>query len=282
MATLGVKNIKLVNGEDPAAGDIAGRVELKFDAGNDWAELQLPESAYQRSNWPTISNGTDTDHDIDFAAGRMPDKNGIRPIILSSGLTKQLDAAWVAGDGVGGLFSGTIAADTTYHCFGIVKDSDGTVDAGFDTSLTAANIPTGYTAFRRVHDFETDPSANIKGFTQSGDYMELAVAEVIVSTTTPVTVLTDIQVVPTGSKKTARTAVRIATNAASRAVFMGAKASDVTQIILLTGSSGSQAASTNAEILADSLGEIKYNADLATSITSFAITAMGWTDDRSE
>lgn len=36
---LGAKNIKLADGSNPAAGQIAGRVTLKFDAANDWAEL---------------------------------------------------------------------------------------------------------------------------------------------------------------------------------------------------------------------------------------------------
>lgn len=37
---LGVKNIKYPGGVDPAAGDISGRVNLVYDAANDWLELQ--------------------------------------------------------------------------------------------------------------------------------------------------------------------------------------------------------------------------------------------------
>lgn len=39
VAGLGVKNIKLRDGTDPAAGQVAGRTLLKFDLGNDWCEL---------------------------------------------------------------------------------------------------------------------------------------------------------------------------------------------------------------------------------------------------
>lgn len=37
---LGVKSIKYAGGADPAPGDISGRVNLIYDAGNDWLELQ--------------------------------------------------------------------------------------------------------------------------------------------------------------------------------------------------------------------------------------------------
>lgn len=42
---LGVKNIKLAGGSDPAPGDIAGRVTLIYDAANDWLELQIKPTA---------------------------------------------------------------------------------------------------------------------------------------------------------------------------------------------------------------------------------------------
>lgn len=41
---LGVKNIKFAGGSDPAPGDISGRVNLVYDAGNDWLELQRKAS----------------------------------------------------------------------------------------------------------------------------------------------------------------------------------------------------------------------------------------------
>jgi hypothetical protein len=41
---LGVKNIKIAGGSDPAPGDITGRVSLIFDSVNDWFELQLKPS----------------------------------------------------------------------------------------------------------------------------------------------------------------------------------------------------------------------------------------------
>jgi len=111
--------------------------------------------------WPTASvNVTDSDHDVDFAAGTIANSTGVALLTLAA-MTKRLDAAWASGAGAGGLFSGTIAADTTYYCFVIEKDSDGAFDCGFDTSVTAANIPAGYTRYRQIARFKTNASANI-------------------------------------------------------------------------------------------------------------------------
>jgi hypothetical protein len=93
---------------------------------------------------------------------------------LSAALTKQIDANWVAGDGAGGFPSAlALAADTWYYFF-VISSADGTtVDAGFDTSLTATNLLTdaaGYTKYRRVGAILTNSSSNIINFIQSGDY----------------------------------------------------------------------------------------------------------------
>ncbi len=116
-----------------------------------------------------LSNAADTDHDITIAAGTRRDSTGAYDLTLASPLTKQIDAAWAAGNNAGGLFSGAVASNTGYHVFIIRKDADGSIDAGFDTSVTAANIPAGYTAYWRCGSVWTDGSANIRPFLQVGD-----------------------------------------------------------------------------------------------------------------
>ena len=111
-----------------------------------------------------LSNDTDTDHDIQFAVGVALDSTHAKMLVLTTGMAKQIDAVWAAGDDAGGLFSGAVGNNTWYHCFLIEKDSDGTIDAGFDTSPTAANIPVGYSAYRRVGSVLTNGTANIIGF----------------------------------------------------------------------------------------------------------------------
>jgi hypothetical protein len=115
------------------------------------------------------ANAADADHDITVGAGECRDSANVYHMMLASAITKQIDAAWAAGSAAGGLFSGSVANATWYHVFLIRKDADGTIDAGFDTSVTAANRPAGYTAYRRIGSVLTDGSANILGFVQTGD-----------------------------------------------------------------------------------------------------------------
>lgn len=73
-------------------------------------------------------------------------------IVLTSAISKTLQSsgAWAAGSGNNGLFTGARVNSTMYYLFVIRNDSDGSVDAGFDTSITANNRPVGYSAYRRV------------------------------------------------------------------------------------------------------------------------------------
>lgn len=130
-------------------------------------------SYLDKGHWPTIANHTDAAHDIIFKTGKIIDSTAQIGIALGSDMVKRLDGTWSAGSGNGGLFSGSIAANTTYHCYVITK-ADSTVDAGFSTSATASNIPNGYIAYRRIGSILTDGSANIFQFWQRGDYFGLA------------------------------------------------------------------------------------------------------------
>jgi hypothetical protein len=116
-----------------------------------------------------LANHTDADHDIEIAVGKCRDGADAYDMVLASALVKRIDAVFAAGTGNGGLFSGSPANSTWYHVHLIRKTSDGTIDAYFDTSVTAANIPSGYAAYRRIGSVLTDGSANIIGFVQKGD-----------------------------------------------------------------------------------------------------------------
>jgi len=118
-------------------------------------------------------NGTDADHDLDVSPGECTDGGRTTGLVLIETLTKQIDASWEAGNEAGGLFSGTVAADSCYHVFLIKKDSDGSIDAGFDLTPTASGKPAGYSAFRRIGSVLTNGDANIMGFVQDGDYFFL-------------------------------------------------------------------------------------------------------------
>ena len=112
------------------------------------------------------NNATDANNDIDFGAGVMNFTNG-SGLALATALTKQLDASWSAGTNQGGLFTGTKANSTWYHCFAIWNPTTQTYDAGFDTSITASNKPSGYTNYEYRGSILTDGSGNIRAFTQN-------------------------------------------------------------------------------------------------------------------
>jgi len=116
-----------------------------------------------------LFNDTDADHDIGINVGECRDSADGCDLILSAILTKQIDAAFAVGDDAGGMFTGSVANSTEYHIFLIKKDSDETIDAGFDTDVDCANIPSGYTEYRRLGSRWTDGSANLRGSTQIGD-----------------------------------------------------------------------------------------------------------------
>lgn len=109
-----------------------------------------------------LSLDSDTDHDIKIEVGECADSSNAYILKLLSIFTKQIDNTWAVGDDAGGLFSGSVANNTKYYVHLIRKDDDGTIDAGFDTSASAANIPAGYTVRKQLGWVLTDGSANIQ------------------------------------------------------------------------------------------------------------------------
>ena len=119
-----------------------------------------------------LENDTDADHDIKINTGICRDKTDTLPIQLTVAMVKRIDANWAAGTGNGGFPSGLVLlADTWYH-FYIIMKADGTVDAGFDTSLTAVNLlgdATNYIYYRYTGSVLTNGASNIIAFHQYGD-----------------------------------------------------------------------------------------------------------------
>lgn len=107
-----------------------------------------------------LSDGSDADHDITVALGQCRDSTNALDIDLTSAITKQIDASWAEGNNLGGLFTGSVAANTTYYVYAITK-GDGSADVGYDISSTAPTTPTDWDYFRLVGSVETDSSGNI-------------------------------------------------------------------------------------------------------------------------
>lgn len=243
-------------------------------------------SAADKSQWPTISNGTDTAHDIDFGAGNIGDSTGSQIIKLASVLTKQIDAAWAEGTNLGGLFSGTVAANTGYHCFLIVKDSDGTIDGGFDTSFSAANIPIGYTSFRRIGSVVTNSSSDIRNFIQNGDDFKL-LSPVQMFGGGPVGSTSSFVTFPCPPNMEARYSVYfdLGTNGTGYYIIndpnqtdIAASATNFVVVAQLTAGSSEWAGSVTDTVFVDSSRRARHRASSASNSTF--LLSHGWIDQR--
>jgi hypothetical protein len=118
-------------------------------------------------------------------------------MVLSSALTKRLDAAWAVGSGNGGLDTGSIA-NTTYHVWLIQRSDTGAVDVLFSASATSPTMPASYDRKRRIGSI-IRVSGAILAFTQVGDTFNLTASVTERSSTAAVgSALLTLTAVPTG------------------------------------------------------------------------------------
>jgi hypothetical protein len=233
-------------------------------------------------------NASDPDHDIDIAAGSALDSSLATFLGLSSGLTKRIDASWAAGTAAGGLFSGTVANNTTYHVFIIRKDSDGSIDAGFDTSVTAANIPSGYTAYRRIGSIRTNGSANIIKFFQTGDRFIWDVMVGDINAVNPGTsAVTRTLTVPTGIVVEAIVSqgVQAGTSTTVRSLLTALKQADtapsgVSCTCYVNRSANTGTINSETIVETNTSGQIRSRLDSSGASDALYIATIGWIDRR--
>jgi hypothetical protein len=159
----------LVEASNLPTGGTANQVHTKksgTDYDSDWQDVPYP--AGHLFGLETAA-AADAEHDVTISVGHCRSYSNAYNMNLTGPITKRIDAAWAAGTNAGGLMFGTVGANTTYHLFLIRNDSDGTLDAGWDISISAANIPSGYTGYRRLRSYVTDASSNIIDTFQLGD-----------------------------------------------------------------------------------------------------------------
>lgn len=248
-----------------------------------YGEVPLP-TAY--INGLILSNGTDSDHDINISTGKARSEDDTANIALSSTMTKQIDATWAAGSDAGGLFSGSVAADTTYHVFAIRKD-DGTVDAGFDTSVTASGIPSGYTSYRRIGSVMTDSSANITGFSQFGDEFLLKTPIFNLTTNPGTSAVLETLSVPTGIQVLANIVIQFMDLTPGATALLYVVTSPDQDDIDPAGANRDGAVYTDAErntmsrlIRTNTSGQIRTRVDQSNTDIKYGLTVHGWTDFR--
>lgn len=117
-------------------------------------------------NGLTLSNGTDTAHDIDITTGKARDAADTGNLEFTAAVGKQLDVSWAAGGTpgtpTGGLSSSLTLSNNTLY-FAIAGKVSDTEEIGIDTSVTGANLVTDhtFTNTRMIGAVRTDGSANI-------------------------------------------------------------------------------------------------------------------------
>jgi hypothetical protein len=131
-----------------------------------WAAAGLTVTNGYINGFTLSNDGTTPNTVLDVAAGYAADSTNA-VMIPGTAFTKSIAGTWVAGTGNNGMGAGlTVAASTWYHVFAIIKS--GAFDVYFDTSPTAANAPSGTTAFRYIGSFKTNTVSQIIAFTQWG------------------------------------------------------------------------------------------------------------------
>ncbi len=164
--------------------------------------------------------------------GKLRNSSDTRNATLSQALTKKINEPWAQGNNQGGLFTGGVAADTTYHYILIQNNTSFAIDWGWDTDPGGANTPNGWTALRRVGSRFTNSSSEISATTQHGDdvYLHEHVSQTLsgIAVGTPPTAATLTQV-PSGVVLLAKGTVVAADAAGSSAA--GIFSFDVTAIV---------------------------------------------------
>jgi len=235
----------------------------------------------------TLSNNvSDANNDIDIAAGKAADSAGTENMVLSSSLTKRLDAVWAVGTNQGGLDTGTKANSTWYHVWLIKRPDTGVVDVLFSTSATAPTMPTSYTKKRRIGAVKTNGSGNIIAFLQYGDeFLWLSPPALDVDTAVLSTTRTNYTLasVPSGIVVSANINAGCY-NAAARMIYISnpnltdlAPSTSVTPLATIASSAG---LTNTLKLYTYTNASAQISAVANGASTTFKVAVLGWEDPR--
>jgi len=276
----------------PDAGGIGGSgIVIVWEYGDILSGAGSPPNATLRGliDGFITSNGTDAVNDIDIAVGVCRDSANLRTMELTSALGKQIDVNWAEGGTpgtpAGGFPSGlTLTNDTTYHLF-VISKLDGTLDAGFDTSLTAANLlsdASAYTDYRRIWSVKYQ-TATIRPYTQNGNHCEWADLIQDLDDTTPGTArVLQLLTVPLGIKVRALFNVYFGHTSTA---YMWCGSPDKTDSAAgnvnfdMLGYAGSQGNTKEFQIYTNTSGQVAFRHDTGT-VAAFKINTYGYEDQR--
>lgn len=150
--------------------DNATQYTTQFDGIRVYSVSNFPEEApYVPFGLDLSIDAGDTDHDINVTAGAVKSDDYSDDLVLTSEITKQIDATWSAGDDQGGLASGeSLSADGMVYVWVIKNSSTGYVDVLLSTSATSPTMPSGYDVKRYIGGARLNASSNLIGATWKG------------------------------------------------------------------------------------------------------------------
>lgn len=240
-----------------------------------------------------LSNtGASPNYGITIAVGTCRDSGNANDITQAAQLTKYINTPWVVGDGLGGR-QGASSSSTWWHMHAILRTDTSVVDAYFDTSITAANIPASYTKYRRLGSVYTDGFGKITQFVQKGEYFRWLASVLDVNTNNPGTSgVTATLSVPTGLKVHALfnaviagdhdqlfLASDIAANPETPSTT-AAPGYQVTPAPSGTGTTGVSQAGGPLRICTNTSAQIRYQMSASSGACTVRLSTFGWLDPR--
>lgn len=239
----------------------------------------------------TLSNSSgDPTNDIDIAAGDAASNDATstsrRLMVLASGLTKQLDAAWAVGTNQGMLDTGAIA-NGTYHIFLIMRSDTGVVDVLASTSATSPTMPTNYDFKRRIGSILRE-SAAIVTFSQVGDSFLRSTAVLDIDANNPGTSAVSATLsIPTGITVDAGFIGGVITSSpTSTIIFSSLSQSDQAPSATLAPLFDESTSNTGhlftkkLYIRSNTTRQIRYRVSLSDGNITVRIATFGWIDTR--
>lgn len=238
-----------------------------------------------------VNNATFPQTRVDISPGVARVASEDRIARLAAAITKRLDVDWAEGNGNGGFPSGlTLANNTWYGVFVLLKD-DGTVDGGFDTSLTAANLLSdagaSYTRYRRVGFVRTNGSAQMEQFRQHGNVVMWNAPFIDVDLTDPGTaeITHTLGHVPTGVRIEALLSMRLNISVSCFFSYVSGNggisaAPDDTTASAERTSGGGDAVYMSAHILTSTTQQVKTRQSASNGTTHLRIKVYGYIDPR--
>lgn len=239
------------------------------------------------------NNATDAVYDIDIAVGKAKSSDDTYDIAVTAAIGKRLDAVWATagtpGTTTGGRASGVALAAGWYRVF-LISKTDGTVNAGFDTSDTAVNLlvdATGYTKYRHVGWIYYSGSTIVK-FYQTGarfefdtpvaDYSAATLASTTESKTltVPKNTIADLSVICRRGYSSGSTFWRFYRTDMTSAAASSSNA-DFTSGVS-GGGTWEYSASGMVSVVADSSSQIKLSCSTTGADSSYYINTLGWVD----